>query len=214
MPSRVSATRCSSAATLDSIPGATPYLAADPALAAAWRERLAGVDGLRVGLAWAGGRRPDPNLAVVDRRRSIALDVLAPLGGIPGTSLVSLQTGPAAAQAAHPPGGMALHDLTAGLSDFADTAALIDALDLVISVDTAVVHLAGALGKPVWLLNRLDSCWRWLLDRDDSPWYPQLRQFRQPGPGDWRSVIAAVRDALQRLAAGDRTQLRPRRATP
>ncbi len=86
------------------------------------------------------------------------------------------------------------------LHDFADTAALIDSLDLVISVDTSVAHLAGALGKPVWLLNRFDTCWRWLHNRDDSPWYPSLRQFRQPALGDWDSVISRVRDALRRLA--------------
>jgi len=84
-----------------------------------------------------------------------------------------------------------------------------DSLDLVISVDTSVVHLAGALGTPVWLLNRFDTDWRWLLDRDDSPWYPSLRQFRQPTPGDWHSVISRARGALQKLAAGDRDQLRP-----
>ena len=106
---------------------------------------------------------------------------------------------------------MALHDFTADQHDFADTAALVDGLDLVISVDTAVAHLAGALGKPVWLLNRFDTDWRWLLNRDDSPWYPQLRQFRQPNPGDWSSVIGRVRDALQLLVAGDRDQLQPRR---
>ena len=82
-------------------------------------------------------------------------------------------------------------------------------LDLVISVDTAVAHLAGGLGKPVWLLNHFDTDWRWLLDRDDSPWYPSLRQFRQPTPGDWPSVISRVRGALQQLAGGDRSQLRP-----
>jgi ADP-heptose:LPS heptosyltransferase len=89
-----------------------------------------------------------------------------------------------------------VHDWTGDLHDFSDTAALIAGLDLVISVDTAVAHLAGALGKPVWLLNRYDTCWRWLLDRDDSPWYPTLRQFRQPAPGDWDAVIAAVSAAL------------------
>src|SRR4029077_8117394 len=125
----------------------------------------------------------------------------------PGVSLVSLQKGQAST--ANPPPGLALHAFTAELHDFADTAALVDGLDLVISVDTSVVHLAGALGKPVWLLNRFDTCWRWLLDRDDSPWYPQLRQFRQPSPGDWNSVIFGVRDALQHLAAGDRGQLQP-----
>jgi ADP-heptose:LPS heptosyltransferase len=103
---------------------------------------------------------------------------------------------------------MNVYDFAEDLHDFADTAALIENLDLVISVDTAVAHLAGALDKPVWLLNPFDACWRWLLNRDDSPWYPSLRQFRQPTPGDWHSVISRVRDALQRLAAGDHSQLR------
>ena len=105
---------------------------------------------------------------------------------------------------------MALHDFTADLHDFADTAALIANLDLVIGVDTAVVHLAGALGKPVWLLNRFDTDWRWLLGRDDSPWYPTLRQFRRSEPGDWRGVVSTAADALARFAAGDLGRLRPR----
>jgi ADP-heptose:LPS heptosyltransferase len=91
---------------------------------------------------------------------------------------------------------MTLVDFTDELDDFADTAALAEALDLVISVDTSVAHLAGAMGKPVWLLNRFDNCWRWLIDRDDSPWYPTLRQFRQSTPGDWDGVMRSVRDAL------------------
>lgn len=107
---------------------------------------------------------------------------------------------------------MDLIDMTSDLHDFEDTTALVTNLDLVISVDTSVAHLAGALGKPVWLLNRFDTCWRWLLNRDDSTWYPLLRQFRQPSPGDWNSVICGVRDALQRLATGDRDQLRARQA--
>jgi len=193
--------------TLDTIPASTPYLAADPALAADWRKRLAGLDGLRVGLVWSGGqsgqRLGSPDLVAVDRRRSIALDRMAPLGEASGVSFISLQKDEAAAQSANPSRGMALHDFTADLHDFEDTAALVTNLDLVISVDTSVAHLAGALGKPVWLLNRFDTCWRWLLNRDDSPWYPTLRQFRQPSPGDWNSVIRAVRDALQRLADGD-----------
>ena len=196
--------------TLGAIPAATPYLAADPVLAAGWRARLAGLEGLKVGLVWAGGRRDTPELAAVDARRSICLATLAPLGDLSGVDFVSLQKGGPAAQTAQPPQGMVVHDFTADLGDFADTAALIDGLDLVISVDTSVAHLAGALGKPVWLLNRFDTCWRWLLGRDDSPWYPTLRQFRQAAPGDWDPVIGAVRDALQALAAGDRGQLAPR----
>jgi hypothetical protein len=199
--------------TLDTIPAATPYLAADPALAVNWHQRLAGLNDLRVGLVWAGSRRLNrPEEAAFDRRRSIALDAMAPLGEASGVSFVSLQKDQLVAQPAHPPRGMTLHDFTTDLHDFADTAALIVNLDLVISVDTSVAHLAGALGKPVWLLNRLDTCWRWLLDRDNSPWYPTLRQFRQHALGDWDSVICEVRDALRRLAAGDRDQLRPRSA--
>jgi len=91
---------------------------------------------------------------------------------------------------------MTLHDFTGDLHDFADTAALTATLDLVISVDTAVAHLAGALGKPVWLLNRFDSCWRWLADRSDSPWYPTLTQYRQTTPGDWTAPVAAMTAAL------------------
>jgi hypothetical protein len=100
---------------------------------------------------------------------------------------------------------MALFDYTAELADFADTAALVENLDLVISVDTSVAHLAGAMARPVWLLNRFDTCWRWLLDRQDSPWYPTLRLFRQTTPGDWTSVIADLRQALHILASA-RTQ--------
>ena len=195
--------------TLETIPAATPYLTADPADVAHWRERLAGLAGLRVGLCWAGDRGRSPGMIAWNRRRSITLDTLAPLGKVSGVQFVSLQKGPPAAEAARPPHGMKLHDFTSDLHDFADTAALIDCLDLVISVDTSVVHLAGALGKPVWLLNRFDTDWRWLQNRDDSPWYPSLRQFRQPTPGDWQSVISRARDALQRLAAGDRSQVRP-----
>jgi tetratricopeptide (TPR) repeat protein len=188
--------------TLETIPAEVPYLAADPAAAAAWRARLAGlaglkVGGLKVGLVWAGLRRADmPDAAAIDARRSLTLAALAPLADVAGVSFVSLQKGEPAAQAAAPPAGMRLHDFTAELDDFADTAALIEALDLVIAVDTSVAHLAAGMGKPVWLLNRYDTCWRWLLNRDDSPWYPTLRQFRQPKPGDWADVIEAVRAEL------------------
>jgi hypothetical protein len=93
-------------------------------------------------------------------------------------------------------GGPPIADLTNRLADFDDTAALVENLDLVIAVDTSTAHLAAALGKPVWLLNRYDTCWRWLLDRDDSPWYPSLRQFRQETPGDWTGVMGRVAAAL------------------
>jgi tetratricopeptide (TPR) repeat protein len=198
--------------TLETIPAAVPYLSAEPTLAAGWRERLDCLHGLRVGLVWASN--PDSLQDAArqrDRRdKSTSLDQLSLLAEVKELSFVSLQKGAAAAQTRNPPTGLVIHDWADELADFADTAALVDGLDLVISVDTAVAHLAGALGKPVWLMNRFDTNWRWLLNRDDSPWYPLLRQFRQPRPGDWNSVMAAVRDALQRLAAGDRDQLRPR----
>jgi hypothetical protein len=164
---------------------------------------------LRVGLCWGGGRSRDVSQIAVDRRRSLALEALAPLGEVSGVRFISLQKGAPATEAAQPPRGMELLDFAEDLHDFADTAALIDNLDLVISVDTAVAHLAGALGKPVWVLNRFDTCFRWPGNRHDSPWYPSARQFRQPTPGDWPSVISRAQDALQRLAEGDHGQLRP-----
>jgi hypothetical protein len=118
------------------------------------------------------------------------------LADLSGVEWVSLQKDSPAMQASQAPEGMQLLDLMDQVSDFADTAAIIANLDLVISVDTSVVHLAGALGKPIWLLNRFDTCWRWLLERDGSPWYPTLRQFRQKAPGDWEGVIERVRQAL------------------
>ena len=170
--------------TLETIPAATPYLSADPAAVAGFRGRLARHSGLKVGLAWSG----NPAYPA-DARRSIAPALLAPLLRMPGVLFVSLQPGPL-------PAGMPILSFPGELRDFADTAALISGLDLVIGVDTAIVHLAGALGKPVWLLNRFDTCWRWLLDRNDSPWYPTLRQFRQRCPGDWPDVLGAVQQAL------------------
>ena len=189
--------------TLDDIPGQTPYLLADPAKVALWRERLVPIQGVRVGLVWAGDARGgDAELVATDRRRSMALATLAPLLRVSECGFVSLQLGPPAAQARTLPHGMVLHDHTRLIGDFADTAALIETLDLVISVDTSTLHLAGALGKPVWLLNRFDTCWRWLTDRTDSPWYPTLRQFRQKRPGDWDGVIQDVAPALKKFARG------------
>ena len=122
------------------------------------------------------------------------LSDMAPLGEVPGCVFVSLQLGPPAKQTPGAP--FPLVDVTDRLADFADTAALIEVLDLVITVDTAVAHLAGALGKPVWLLNRFDACWRSPRDRDDSGWYPTMRLFRQTTPGDWAEVIRRVASAL------------------
>ncbi len=176
--------------TLATIPGGTPYLKADATLSGAWRTRLAATaaQGWRVGLVWAGNRRIESKgLAAVDRRRSMSPDCLAPLFELPGLHFVSLQkSGPEA------PARFPLTDFMAEMEDFADTGALIANLDLVISVDTAVAHLAAALGKPVWLLDRFDACWRWFTGRRDSPWYPGLRIYRQPRPGDWSGVVDEV----------------------
>jgi hypothetical protein len=187
--------------TMETIPANVPYLGADADAAANWRDKLAGVQGRLVGLVWAGGARPGiAEVITADQRRSVPLAALSPLASIPGCTFVSLQFGPASEQTARPPAGMTLIDHTHDLHNFADTAALIANLDLVISVDTSTAHLAGAMGKPVWLLNRFDTDWRWLLDRDDSPWYPTLRQFRQSRPGDWASVVQSLADALREFA--------------
>jgi tetratricopeptide (TPR) repeat protein len=190
--------------TLETIPAMPRYLHADERQRAHWQARLAALPGCRVGLVWTVGLRPAfPRLTVVDQRRSLPLTAFAPLATVGGVAFVSLQKGPAAAQTRTPPAGLALHDWTDELADFADTAALIDGLDLVISVDTSVAHLAGALGKPVWLLNRFDTCWRWLLERRDSPWYPSVRLFRQPAMGDWPAAIEQVRRELAMMVESD-----------
>jgi tetratricopeptide (TPR) repeat protein len=171
--------------TLADIPGETPYLSVDAAAVAAWHARLAPFEkGWRVGLVWSGG-----TATASDPQRSLPPDRLAPILDLPGVIFVSLQK-------SETPAPAPLLDFASDLTDFADTAALIMALDLVISVDTAVAHLAGALGKPVWLLNRFDPDWRWLLHRTDSPWYPILRQYRQAAPGAWDGVIAVVANDL------------------
>jgi hypothetical protein len=191
--------------TLETIPAEVPYLRADASLTATWRDRLAGLSGLRVGLVWAGSSRiGTAELMATDYRRSLPLTALAPLASVAGCCFVTLQLGPPAEQAKSPPAGMILHDFTSSLNTFADTAGLIENLDLVISADTAVAHLAGAMGKPVWLMNRFDTCWRWFRDRDDSPWYPTMRLFRQTTSGNWDDVARRVAAALRDSAAAKR----------
>ncbi|MDO8932473.1 MAG: tetratricopeptide repeat protein [Rhodocyclaceae bacterium] len=185
---------------LDTIPAALPYLHATPERIARWAGELP-AGGLRVGLAWRGNPRFEN-----DADRSLAsLAVLAPLGAVAGVRFVSLQKGAGEDEAAHPPPGLPLVDLGSCIEDFADTAAIIAGLDLVISVDTAVAHLAGALGKRCWvLLPDYKTDWRWLTERGDSPWYPQvMRLFRQPAGGDWTPVVAELAAALEQLARAD-----------
>jgi tetratricopeptide (TPR) repeat protein len=185
------------ATTVDTIP-AVPVLSPDPA-AQHWAGRLP-LGGLRAGLVWAGQARPSlPGFGALDRRRSAGLAVFAPLFDVDGVAFVSLQTGPAARQAL--PAGAAMIDPMPEVSDFADTAAIIASLDVVISVDTSVAHLAGLVGRPVFLLDRYDGCWRWLSGRTDSPWYPELTIFRQDQPDDWTGAMAGVAASLQAMAS-------------
>ena len=183
--------------TLDTIPASVPYLRADATRRRRWRERLAPVQGPRVGLVWAG----DPNHPR-DRQRSIPLDLVEPLLAVSGVSWLSLQKGPAAALLTATRAARGVADLGSELDDYAETAAVIDALDLLVTVDTSVAHLVGALGKPVWMLTPAPADWRWLEGRDDSPWYPTMRLFRQQTAGDWRGVIARVVTALEALRDG------------
>jgi tetratricopeptide (TPR) repeat protein len=190
---------------LGSIPARLPYLSVAPELRERWRAKLGERRRPRIGLVWSGGFRPrQMQLWPVNTRRNVPLAKLAPLRHAE-LEFYSLQKGePAESELAGliEAGwdGPRLIDLTSELGDYADTAALVEQLDLVITVDTSIAHLAGALGKPVWILNRFDTCWRWLLDRPDSPWYPTARLYRQERPGDWDSVIARVAADLHRLS--------------
>ncbi len=182
---------------LETVPACVPYLHADAARTAAWRARLP-QDRLLVGLVWAGSPHRDEFEAHLrDRRRSLPVDCLAGLAHLTGVQFVSLQ------KDATPPAikGLPIIDAMAEVTDFADTAAVAAALDLIISVDTSCAHLAGAMGLPVWMLSRYDACWRWLRGRNDSPWYPTMRLYRQPTPWSWPDVIAQVRMDLAKHVA-------------
>ncbi|MBK8208714.1 MAG: tetratricopeptide repeat protein [Rhodospirillales bacterium] len=181
--------------TLSTIPAGIPYLRADEADIAVWRGRLASAPRPRIGLVWAGNRRHEN-----DHNRSLPATGLAPLVSRFDAAFFSLQVPVSPSDLACFPAGR-LVDYAPLLTDFADTAAALAALDLVITVDTAAAHLAGALGRPGWLLLPFVPEWRWLLDREDSPWYPSLRLFRQRSPGDWDEVIERVAAALPGWAA-------------
>jgi tetratricopeptide (TPR) repeat protein len=177
----------------ETIPGRTPYLSADPSLVSAWHNKIqSSAHGLKVGIAWAGTYPPG---------KSCSLNDLAPLSDITPVTFYSLQKGGSAQEAITPPAYMRLVDMTGGLHDFADTAALIENLDLVISIDTAVAHLAGALNKTTWVLLHSDADWRWLLHREDSPWYPSMRLFRRAAWESWPAVTARIKDELAHLCS-------------
>ncbi len=189
---------------LETIPSRTPYLTAPEHKTGAWRDRLDKLElgkhqRPRVGLVWAGDPRKSlPGANRIDRQRSLQFDQLAPLLEVRRCAFYSLQKGDdAQAQLRGSALSPRITDWSADFHDFSDTAALIENLDLVVAVDTAVAHLAGALGKPLWLINRYNTCWRWLLDRDDSPWYPTARLFRQDATRDWHPVIARISSALR-----------------
>lgn len=188
--------------TVATIPADIPYIRPDPALVESWGQRLPAHPGPRIGLVWSGSPRPANRMAnLIDRRRSMALATLAPLAAVPDALFVSLQLGARAAELNNPPPGMRLCDPMGEVADFADTAGIVANLDAVVSVDTSVVHLAAAMGKPVLMLDRHDNCWRWLTGRSDTPWYPTLRIFRQARPGDWTQPVANVAAALAETAA-------------
>jgi tetratricopeptide (TPR) repeat protein len=179
-----------------SIPASIPYLQADPQLTREFAQHFVASRhaGLRVGLVWSGSPRHTR-----DPQRSIPLTQLCALTEITGAAFYALQKGPAAKELLDMPIDLNLVDLSSNLNDFADTAAALTNLDLLVTVDTAIAHLAGALGKPVWILLTRNPDWRWLLDREDSPWYPTARLFRQKIAGDWATVIERVHNELQQL---------------
>jgi tetratricopeptide (TPR) repeat protein len=178
---------------LDTVPAEVPYLKAPFETAAQWSERLGAREAMRVGLAWSG----NPNHSN-DRNRSIALADLLPLSRC-GVELIGLQKEPRPKDAATLEQNPEIRNFGPDLRDFADTAAVIEQLDLVVSADTSIAHLAGALGKPVWIMLPHAPDWRWLLEREDSPWYPTAQLFRQASAGDWAGVVARVAAALRAL---------------
>jgi tetratricopeptide (TPR) repeat protein len=192
--------------SLDESPVRVPYLAADPARRERFRTRLGppAAGRRRVGLVWGGHPRlASARINALDRRRSIPLSMFAPLLDVADIEFHSLQHGEAARELAGSPLRDRLHEHDEAIRDYADTAALMCELDLVITVDTSVAHVAGALGRPVWMLNRFDSCWRWGPSRADAPWYPSMRIFRQPRFGDWAPAIRQAAEALSAATVRD-----------
>jgi tetratricopeptide (TPR) repeat protein len=189
---------------LDTVPAAVPYLAAEPALREMRLKRI-GAQGFKIGVVWQGNSDPE-----ADRARSMPVTALAPLAGVAGVRLISLQKGFGEEQLSNLPRSLRVETLganfDAGVDAFVDTAAVMTCLDLVVTCDTSVAHLAGALAVPVWVALKSDAEWRWLLGRADSPWYPTMRLFRQTRRGVWSDVFEAM--------AGELAQLTERRTNP
>jgi hypothetical protein len=184
---------------IDCVPAPVPYLHAPEAAIRSWTEKLSALPPLSIGLTWSGNARHKR-----DSDRSIALEKLLVAFDAPGIGLFSLQDKVRDSDSIALEGAKNMLDFGADLRDFSDTAALISKMDLVITVDTAVAHLAGAMGKPVWILLAAHADWRWMENREDSPWYPSARLFRQRKPGDWDGVIHRVRQALAGLTPAER----------
>jgi tetratricopeptide (TPR) repeat protein len=187
---------------LESVPTTVPYLFAEPDRVDAWA-RAIGPNGFKIGVVWQGNPNPEADMA-----RSFPLAALAPLAGIEGARLISLQKGFGEEQLRAPSLGFRVETLgeefDAGHDAFVDAAAVISHLDLVVTCDTSIAHLAGALARPVWVALKKDAEWRWLREREDSPWYPTMRLFRQPTTGDWASVFGAMADRPRRWARSER----------
>jgi tetratricopeptide (TPR) repeat protein len=173
--------------TMNTVPADVPYLRADPQLSALWRERIPKSERVNVGLIWAGRPNPDP-------KRTIPFQLLAPLKECKNARFFSLQIGGPARAVAN--AEFEITDLSNDLTDLSETAAAMENLDLIITIDTATAHLGGALARPTWTLLPFLADWRWFLNRADSPWYPTMRLFRQPMPGDWKTPIEQVIRAL------------------
>ena len=184
--------------TPDTVPADVPYLAAEPARVEAWRARLGA--GFKIGINWTSGHSDKPHF----KRRDISLASFAPLAALPSVQLISLQKGAAADQIAQVPFGNKIMTLDADMSAdadfFLDTAAIMTSLDLVVTCDTSVTHLAGALGRPVFVALPVVGDWRWMLGREDSPWYPTLRIFRQAASGGWDDVFARIAETVRLIA--------------
>lgn len=188
---------------LNTIPNPVGYLRARPETAAKWADRLGAGPALRVGVVWTGNPKHINN-----RYRSVSAESLLPLLAIEGIKVFSLQVGARHHELTRCSGG-AVADISAELTDYAETAGVIANLDLVISICTSVAHLAGGMGKPLWMLLNAVPDWRWMLEREDNPWYPTARLFRQRKAGDWTDVIERVAAELRAVVSGDRGRLAP-----
>ncbi|MCD6395283.1 MAG: glycosyltransferase, partial [Planctomycetes bacterium] len=178
----------------DNIPAPTPYLFAKEPKIQHWRSKIQ-TDAFKIGIAWAGNP-----IHTNDHNRSCALQNFTPLAEIRNVKLFSLQKGPGIEQIKNWQGAAELIDLGQAFEDFTDTAAAIENMDLIISVDTSVIHLAGAMGKPVWTLLPFMPDWRWMMEKQDCPWYPTMRLFRQERPGNWHGLFEQLAHMLHKLA--------------